>query len=103
MTGASRGIGLAIAIALAEAGAARVTLVARGEEELAAATARVRERSPGTELASVPCDVASAAEVEALFARAGAHEIVVASAGTNARSRSPTSRRRCSIGCWRST
>jgi NAD(P)-dependent dehydrogenase (short-subunit alcohol dehydrogenase family) len=65
ITGGSRGIGFATARALVTTGA-RVALLARGEEELAAAA-----RSLGESALPVVADVADPASVEAAFARIG--------------------------------
>jgi NAD(P)-dependent dehydrogenase (short-subunit alcohol dehydrogenase family) len=67
ITGASSGIGLVTAQAAAERGA-RVVLAARNEQDLAAATAQIRER--GGRAVHHVCDVADTAQVEALADRA---------------------------------
>lgn len=66
ITGASAGVGRATAHAFAAEGA-RVALLARSEESLAAAAVEVRER--GGEALPIVCDVADAAAVEAAAAR----------------------------------
>jgi NAD(P)-dependent dehydrogenase (short-subunit alcohol dehydrogenase family) len=65
VTGASRGIGAATAEALAAAGA-RVVLAARDGPALEAAAAAIRDR--GGDARAVPTDVASAEDIQALFA-----------------------------------
>jgi NAD(P)-dependent dehydrogenase (short-subunit alcohol dehydrogenase family) len=67
ITGASSGIGLVTAQAAAERGA-RVVLAARNEGDLAAATDQIRSR--GGRAVYHVCDVADAAQVEALADRA---------------------------------
>ena len=57
LTGASRGMGRACALALAREGVA-VTIVARGEEALARAAQAIREET-GTEVVTVPADIAT--------------------------------------------
>jgi NAD(P)-dependent dehydrogenase (short-subunit alcohol dehydrogenase family) len=78
VTGGGSGIGLACALALAGDGCA-VTIAGRSAERLEKAAA-------GTELATVPCDVADEAQVEAAVARAaeptGRLDIAVLAAGT---------------------
>jgi 3-oxoacyl-[acyl-carrier protein] reductase len=81
VTGASRGIGLATAVALRAEGA-RVLLVARSEESLAAAVATV-----GGESAGFPIDVTEARAAEAILAecerRFGGLDVLVNNAGTS--------------------
>lgn len=80
--GASKGIGRATAALLAAEGA-RVVLAARGEEALDRATQAIT--AAGREAYAVRCDMAVAADVEALVAqtveRYGAIDIVVNNAG----------------------
>ncbi len=68
VTGASRGIGRAIALALADAGA-RVTLVARGAQELHDLANNI-----GAAAHAVPCDLGDMVSVAALAAILGANE-----------------------------
>jgi len=83
VTGASRGIGLATARALAAAGA-RVALVARSAERLAALARELRE-AHGVDAVALPCDVrdvAAAARAAAdAAARLGAVDVLVNNAG----------------------
>ena len=65
ITGASRGIGAASARAFAAAGA-RVVLLARSGEEIAALAEEI-----GGDALALPCDIADAAAVDAAFARIG--------------------------------
>ncbi|MGH6787184.1 MAG: SDR family NAD(P)-dependent oxidoreductase [Novosphingobium sp.] len=75
VTGAGRGIGLAAAAALAEHGA-RVTLVARGQAEIAAAAEEM-----GGEWAAL--DVMDLAATAVFFDQQPAFDILVNNAGTN--------------------
>ena len=75
VTGAGRGIGMAAAAALAEHGA-RVTLVARSGDEIAAAAGAM-----GSEWAVL--DVSDLAAVAAFFNERQAFDILVNNAGTN--------------------
>ncbi len=61
VTGASAGVGRALARELASRGA-RLGLIARDEERLAAAVREVRDR--GSDAIAIPCDVADAEQVE---------------------------------------
>jgi NAD(P)-dependent dehydrogenase (short-subunit alcohol dehydrogenase family) len=72
ITGGSKGIGLACARRFAESGA-RVAIVARGAEDLAAARAALPK--DGLEVRDYVCDVSTAAEI------AKAHEKIVADFG----------------------
>jgi len=72
ITGGSKGIGLACARRFAESGA-RVAIVARGAEDLAAARAALAK--DGLEVRDYVCDVSSAADI------AKAHEKIVADFG----------------------
>ena len=69
VTGASRGIGAATAEAMAAAGA-HVVLAARDREALDRVAGRIRQAGGGA--TPVPTDVSQDAEVERLFAAAGA-------------------------------
>ncbi|HJU24350.1 MAG TPA: glucose 1-dehydrogenase [Casimicrobiaceae bacterium] len=86
VTGASSGIGRAIAMTLAEAGA-RVVLVARREEDLAAARAEIV--AAGGDAAATVCDLASRDGIARCADDApkafGAPDILVNSAGINIR------------------
>ena len=86
VTGASSGIGRTIAEALAQAGA-RVVLVARREEALAATRAAIA--ATGGQAESLQCDLADRATLEAGAREAprffGAPDIVVNCAGINIR------------------
>jgi NADP-dependent 3-hydroxy acid dehydrogenase YdfG len=79
VTGASRGIGLAVATALVQAGA-RVAMLARGEQELAARASELGERT-----IVIPCDVGDLSSVEravlAIRARLGTADLIVNNAG----------------------
>ncbi|HEX5759156.1 MAG TPA: SDR family oxidoreductase [Thermoanaerobaculia bacterium] len=83
VTGGSSGIGRAVALALARRGA-RVALVARDAARLQQVAGEI-EAAGGAALV-VPCDVASAAEVEEAFAeierRLGPPDILVNAAGS---------------------
>lgn len=80
VTGAGRGIGLAAAAALCRGGAA-VTLVARSEEEIAAASSRLREE--GAEADHAVLDVSDTQAVRCFFGEREAFHILVNNAGTN--------------------
>ena len=67
VTGAGSGLGLATAVGLARLGA-RVHLVGRNPERLAAATDAVRAQVPGAELVVRPCDVSDLDAVAELVA-----------------------------------
>ena len=86
VTGGSSGIGAEMAAALARAGA-RVVLVARDGERLAAATARLRDT--GAEATWVSADLADRAEVSRAAEEAagafGSPDILVNCAGVNLR------------------
>ncbi|HLX30845.1 MAG TPA: glucose 1-dehydrogenase [Casimicrobiaceae bacterium] len=86
VTGASSGIGRAIAMTLAEAGA-RVVLVARREEDLAATRAEIV--AAGGDAAAIACDLARRDGIECCADAApqafGAPDILVNSAGINIR------------------
>jgi 3-oxoacyl-[acyl-carrier protein] reductase len=79
VTGGSRGLGLAIARALARDGLEVIATWAHDEAAARAAVARCdAERLP---IALARCDATSAAEVAALFERAGPLDVVVHAAG----------------------
>lgn len=80
VTGASRGIGLASAVALAQAGA-RVTLVARSEDELAAACKDIH--ASGGQADYVVLDVTDSAAVSKMIAAKGPFHVLVNNAGMN--------------------
>ena len=86
VTGASKGLGKAIAAALADAGA-RLALVARGREALAATVEEIRKR--GGEAEAFPADVSAEDEVrslaETVVERYGGLDILVNNAGINIR------------------
>ncbi|MBU8544271.1 MULTISPECIES: SDR family NAD(P)-dependent oxidoreductase [Roseomonadaceae] len=88
ITGGSKGLGLAIAESYVESGAA-VALVARGEEALASAKARILGKFQGARVAAISADVGTA-EGCAQAARQAAAElgpvdILVNNAGTSQR------------------
>lgn len=80
VTGAGRGIGMACAVALAQAGA-KVTLVARSEEE----TSRVAQaiRDEGGQAQAVRLDVTRTADVQEFFSAQSTLDVLVNNAGTN--------------------
>jgi NAD(P)-dependent dehydrogenase (short-subunit alcohol dehydrogenase family) len=80
VTGAGRGIGLAAAGALADAGA-HVTLAARTQAEIGAATAAIRAR--GQQADSLVLDVTDLAAMQRAVAAAEPFNILVNNAGTN--------------------
>jgi gluconate 5-dehydrogenase len=83
VTGGSRGLGLQIAEALCEQGA-RVALVARKDDELAAARAHLA-RTLGADAVTLACDLADSAQIAPMVARAeqalGPIDILVNNAG----------------------
>jgi NAD(P)-dependent dehydrogenase (short-subunit alcohol dehydrogenase family) len=83
ITGGSRGLGLALARGFAREGCSLV-LCARNEDELKAAKEDLA--NVGTEVMTVPCDVADRAQVEHLIAasieRYGRIDVLVNNAGT---------------------
>lgn len=85
VTGGSRGIGEAIALAFAQEGA-RVAVVSRKAENVAAAAARINAVVPGSAVA-VPCHVGDPAAIEAMFRtvveQLGTPAVLVNNAGTN--------------------
>ncbi|HEU0060038.1 MAG TPA: SDR family oxidoreductase [Hyphomicrobiaceae bacterium] len=80
VTGAGRGIGLAAAFALAEAGA-HVTLAARTQSEIEAATAAIRARGQAAD--ALPLDVTDLAAMQRALAAAAPFGILLNNAGTN--------------------
>ncbi|MEL7030425.1 MAG: glucose 1-dehydrogenase, partial [Pseudomonadota bacterium] len=80
VTGAGRGIGLAASQALAQAGA-HVTLAARTESQIAAASAQVRREGGQADFCVL--DVADVAATAATIDRLGPFDILVNNAGTN--------------------
>ena len=80
ITGASRGLGRSCAEAFAQRGA-DVVLVSRGAEELEAAAAAIR--ACGGSARASPCDVTSAADIEALFAALPRCDVLINNAGGN--------------------
>src|SRR3954471_14828067 len=69
ITGGSRGLGLVIARELADEGA-RLTLIARNEEELARAADDLHTRQPFVDVLTAPCDVRRRYEAERAIAQA---------------------------------
>ncbi|MBO0710926.1 MAG: SDR family oxidoreductase [Acetobacteraceae bacterium] len=80
VTGAGRGIGLAAAVALADAGA-HVALVARTEDEIGSAAARIR--ADGGSAESWPLDVTDIAATANAIEAAAPFDVLVNNAGTN--------------------
>jgi NAD(P)-dependent dehydrogenase (short-subunit alcohol dehydrogenase family) len=80
VTGAGRGIGLAAAGALADAGA-HVTLAARTQSEIEAATSAIRARGHKSDW--LVLDVTDLGAVQAAIARAEPFDVLVNNAGTN--------------------
>lgn len=80
VTGASRGLGRGCALAFAAEGA-RVVLVSRGREELAAVTAEIA--SAGGRAEAIPCDVTDAAAVQRVFDGLPRCDVLVNNAGGN--------------------
>ena len=79
VTGGSRGLGLAIARALARDGLGVVATWAH--DEAAARAAEARRDAERLPISLVRCDATAAAEVTALFERAGPIDVVVHAAG----------------------
>ena len=86
VTGASRGIGKHIALALAGEGC-RLTLCARGEDDLEAAADEVRQR--GSDVLALPLDVTADGAADGLIERTserfGAIHVLVGNVGGNRR------------------
>lgn len=86
VTGASRGIGKHIALALAGEGC-RLTLCARGEDDLEAAADEVRQR--GSDVLALPLDVTADGAADELIERTserfGAIHVLVGNVGGNRR------------------
>lgn len=84
VTGGSRGLGLIMARQLADEGA-RVTILARDEEELARAADDIRTRQPFAEVLTVAADVRRRYDTERAVAQAfdrfGAIDVVINNAG----------------------
>src|SRR3982750_1153165 len=84
VTGGSRGLGLQMAEALCELGA-RVVLVARKADELAAAQAHLAQQCGAADVVTLPCDLADPAAISPLVERAiaavGPLDILVNNAG----------------------
>jgi NAD(P)-dependent dehydrogenase (short-subunit alcohol dehydrogenase family) len=85
ITGGSRGLGLLLARELADEGA-RLTLLARDEDELARAANEIRTRQPFADVLTMPTDVRSRNETERAVARAveqyGRIDVLINNAGT---------------------
>jgi NAD(P)-dependent dehydrogenase (short-subunit alcohol dehydrogenase family) len=85
VTGGSRGLGLVLARELAGRGA-RLVLVARTADDLAAAVDDIRRSHPGTDVISVAADVRRREDAERAIAEAARHfgriDVVVNNAGT---------------------
>ncbi len=69
VTGGSRGLGLVLARLLADQGA-RLTLVARSEDELSRANEDIRTRQPFTEILTVAADVRRRSDADRAIAQA---------------------------------
>jgi NAD(P)-dependent dehydrogenase (short-subunit alcohol dehydrogenase family) len=72
ITGGSRGLGLVMARELADEGA-RLTLVARDEDELGRAADDIRTRQPFAEVLAIPADVRRRYDVERAMAQSIEH------------------------------
>ena len=84
ITGGSRGLGLVLARQLATEGA-RLTLMARDENELRRAADDIRARTPAAEILTLPVDVREREQVEdavsAAIGRHGRIDVVINNAG----------------------
>ena len=84
ITGGSRGLGLVLARELADEGA-RLTLIARDEDELDRAIADIRTRQPFADVLKVVADVQRRYDAERAIAQAierhGAVDVVINNAG----------------------
>ena len=84
ITGGSRGLGLVMARQLADEGA-RLTLVARSEDELARAVEDIRTRQPFTDILAAPGDVRRRYDAERAMAQAferyGCVDVLINNAG----------------------
>lgn len=84
VTGGSRGLGLVLARQLADEGA-RLTLVARDENELRRAADDIRRRQPSADVLVVPADVGQREDAERAIAKAigrhGSIDVLINNAG----------------------
>jgi len=80
VTGSTLGIGFAIAQGLAAEGAA-VVVNGRSAESIERALARLRQAAPQADVTGIAADTATEAGAEAVFARAGAIDILVNNLG----------------------
>src|ERR1700719_2584199 len=84
VTGGSKGLGLAIAEEYAKA-AADVTTLARDQEPLNEAKARIKAGAPGRKVAAISCDVSKAADIrktcDQIISEFGKIDIFVNNAG----------------------
>ena len=84
ITGGSRGLGLVLARQLAAEGA-RITLIARDENELQRAAEDIHDRRPSAEVLIVPADVRERNDVERAIAqtigRYGRIDVLINNAG----------------------
>jgi NAD(P)-dependent dehydrogenase (short-subunit alcohol dehydrogenase family) len=84
VTGGSRGLGLVMARELADEGA-RLTLVARDEDELARATDDIHTRQPFADVLTIPADIRRRHDAERVIAQAveryGRIDVLINNAG----------------------
>jgi NAD(P)-dependent dehydrogenase (short-subunit alcohol dehydrogenase family) len=84
ITGGSRGLGLVLARQLASEGA-RLTLIARNEQELRRAAADIHHRQPAADVLIVPADVGKREDVERAVSRVigqcGSIDVLINNAG----------------------